>query len=256
MEGKYDGNVMHDVSFLKNGVRRSYRKMDEMQGIIVDEYLKTLKDPNTWFRMSFEQKFVADKILADVILNRGFISNQKAKKDFTKFSGLWANVLFHYGIGIENGLKGVIVKNQPELINFVIVENDVVLLDIGGKASKNHDLYSLANRAGILDKNLNLFKYDSDRKLVKNVLQHLTDNIRWAARYPVPNNPSKVFEMDDDVPHVCVYGFHILDVMKPIYGYFRKLQDPNEEYEDYLEEYFKTMEKEVENRIGKAMDEP
>ena len=33
--------------------------------------------------------------------------------------------------------------------------------DIGGKASKNHDLYSLANRAGILDKNLHLFKYDS-----------------------------------------------------------------------------------------------
>lgn len=234
----------------------SCRKIDEMQSIIVDEYLKTLKDPNTWFRMAFEQKFVADKILADVILNREFIRNQKAKNDFTKFSGLWANALFHYGIGIENGLKGVIVKNQPELINFEIVENDVVLLDIGGKASKNHNLYSLANRAGILDKNLNLFKYDSDRKLVKNVLQHLTDNIRWAARYPVPNNPSKVFEMDDDVPHVCVYGFHILDVMMPIFNYFRRLQDPTEEYEDYLEEYFKTREKGVEERIGKAMDEP
>lgn len=230
--------------------------MDERKNIIVDEYLKTLKDPNIWFRMAFEQKFVADKILADVILNRDFIRNQKAKNDFTKFSGLWANALFHYGIGIENGLKGVIVKNQPELINVEIVENDVVLLDLGGKASKNHDLYSLANRAGILDKNLNLFKYDSDRKLVKNVLQHLTDNIRWAARYPVPNNPSKVFEMDDDVPHVCVYGFHILDVMMPIFSYFRRLQDPTEEYEDYLEEYFKTREKGVEERIGKAMDEP
>lgn len=230
--------------------------MDERKNIIVDEYLKMLKDPNTWFGMAFEQKFVADKILADVILNRNFIRNQKAKNNFTKFSGLWANALFHYGIGIENGLKGVIVKNQPELINFEIVENDVVLLDIGGKASKNHDLYSLANRAGILDKNLNLFKYDSDRKLVKNVLQHLTDNIRWAARYPVPNNPSKVFEIDDDVPHVCVYGFHILDVMMPIFSYFRRLQDPTEEYEDYLEEYFKTREKGVEERIGKAMDEP
>ena len=218
----------------------------------VEVYLKTLKNPNTWFIQAFEQKLVADKILADVIMNKAFIRSQKAKKDFSKSSVLWANALFHYGIGIENGLKGVIVKNLPELINFEITEDDVILHDIGGKASKNHDLYSLANRAGILDKNFHLFKYDSDRKLVKNVLQHLTENIRWAARYPVPNNPSKVFEMDQDVPYVCVYGFHILDVMRPIYGYFRSLQDPNEEYEDYLEEFFKTREKEIEERIGKS----
>lgn len=211
-----------------------------------EEYIETLKNPNTWFRQTFEQKYVADKILADVILNKDFIRSQKAKNDFTKFSSLWANALFHYGIGIENGLKGVIVKNQPELINFEITEYDVILHDIGGKASKNHNLYSLANRAGILDKNLHLFKYDSDRKLVKNVLQHLTDNIRWAARYPVPNNPSNVFEMDHDVPQVCVYGFHILDVMEPIFGYFWSLQDSTDEYEDYLEESFKTMKKEVE----------
>ena len=148
----------------------------------VEDYLKTLKNPNTWFRQAFEQKLVADMILADVIMNKDFIRSQKAKKDFSKSSVLWANALFHYGIGIENGLKGVIVKNLPELINFEITEDDVILHDIGGKASKNHDLYSLANQAGILDKNLHLFKYDSDRKQVKNVLQHLTENIRWAAR--------------------------------------------------------------------------
>ena len=221
-----------------------------------DEYIEILRNPNTWFRIAFEQKFVADKILADVILNKDFVRSQKAKNDFTKSSVLWVNALFHYGIGIENGLKGVIAKNQPELINYEFVENDVVLQNIGGKTSKNHDLYSLANRAGILDKNLHLFKYDSDRKLVKNVLQYLTDNIRWEARYPVPNNPSKVFKMDHDVPHVCVYGFHILDVMEPIYDYFRKLQDLNEEYEDYLEEFFKIKENEIEKIMGKLMHEP
>ncbi len=173
-----------------------------------------------------------------------------------KYHALWGNTLFHYGIGIENGLKGVIVKNQPELINFEITEDDVILHDIGGKASKNHDLYSLANRAGILDKNLHLFKYDSDRKLVKNVLQNLTDIIRWVARYPIPTMPSKVFRMDDDVPHVCVYGFHILDVMEPIFGYFRSLQDSDDEYEDYLEEFCKTVQKDAEERMGTVMHEP
>ena len=180
---------------------------------------------------------VADKILADIIMNKDFLRSLKKTPNLLTFSTLWGNALFHYGIGIENGLKGVIVKNQPELINFEIVGDDVILHDIGGKASKNHDLYSLANRAGILDKNLHLFKYDSDRKLVKNVLQHLTDNIRWAARYPVPNNSSKVFEMDHDV----------------IFGYFRSLQDPEDEDEDYLWAFFKTKEKEVEERMGEMV---
>lgn len=191
----------------------------------VEDYLETLKNPNAWFRQAFEQKFVADKILADVILKKDFLRSLKEEKNMMKYTVLWGNALFHYGISIENGFKGVIVKNQPELINFEITEDDVILHDIGGKASKNHDLYSLANRAGILDKNLHLFKYDSDRKLIKNLLQNLTDIIRWAARYPIPTMPSKVFRMDDDVPHVCVYGFHILDVMEPIFGYFRSLQD-------------------------------
>ena len=51
----------------------------------VEDYLETLKNPNAWFRRAFEQKFVADKILADVILNKDFIRSQKAKNDFTKW---------------------------------------------------------------------------------------------------------------------------------------------------------------------------
>ena len=53
-----------------------------------------------------------------------------------------------------------------------------------------------------------------------------------------------------------MYGFHILDVMEPIYDYFRKLQDLNEEYEDYLEEFFKIKENEIEKIMGKLMHEP
>ena len=212
-----------------------------------EDYIKTLKDPDTWFRQAFAQKMVADKILADVIMNKDFLRSLKNSSNLLKFSTLWGNALYHYGIGIENGLKGVIVKNQPELINFEIVGNDIILHDIGGKASKNHDLYSLANRSRILDKNLHLFKHDSDRKLLKNVLQHLTDIIRWAARYPVPNNPSKVFEMDHDVPHVCVYGFHILDVIEPLFDYFKTLQSPdNDAEEDYLEKFLRAIENEEE----------
>ena len=204
-----------------------------------DSYLKILRNSEAWFEQAFAQKMVADKILVDVIMSEDFVTSLKEDESkLMDFVSLWGNALYHYGIGIENGLKGVIVKNYPELINLEMSSDDIVLKDIGGKASKNHDLYSLANRAGVLNRDLNLFKYDSDRKLLKNVLNHLTDVIRWASRYAVPTSPSKVFAIDRDVPMVGVYGVHILDVICPLFDYFQTLRDSNSKsVRDYLDEF-------------------
>ena len=142
-------------------------------------------------------------------------------KNYDDFVGLWSNALYHYGIGIENGLKGIIIKMYPEAVNFEVAEDDVILHDIGGKASKSHDLYTLANRAGILGKNKKELPFNVNLKLTKNVLQNLSDIIRWASKYPIPISSSKVFQMDEDVPHVCVYGFHILDTIGFFFDYFK-----------------------------------
>lgn len=203
-----------------------------------EEYLETLNNPNNWFDQAFAQKMVADKLLVDVIMNKDFLKSLDDNHNMSKFITLWSNALFHYGLGIENGLKGVIVKNKPELINFKISGDDVILYDIGGKAGKSHDLYSLADRAGILDRNPHLFKIEFDKKLVKNVLQSLSDMIKWAARYPIPKTLSKIFQIEENVPIICVYGFHIFDVIEPIYGYFKSLINSNNDfYEDYLENF-------------------
>lgn len=203
-----------------------------------EEYLEILNNPDSWFEQAFAQKMVADKLLVDVIVNKDFLNGLKDAHNMSTFIALWANALFHYGLGIENGLKGVIVKNKPELINFKISGDDVILRDIGGKAGKSHDLYSLANQAGILDRSSHLFKTDFDKKLVKNVLQSLSDMIKWAARYPIPKTLSKMFQIEENVPIICVYGFHIMDVIEPIYGYFKSLLDSNNDfYEDYLEKF-------------------
>lgn len=68
-----------------------------------EDYIKTLKDPDTWFRQAFAQKMVAD----DVIMNKDFLRSIKNSSNLLKFSTLWGNALYHYGIGIENGLKGL-----------------------------------------------------------------------------------------------------------------------------------------------------
>lgn len=220
-----------------------------------DDYLKKLKDPEVWFEHAFAQKMVADKLLVDVIMKKDFLLSLRKESNLSKYVALWSNALYHYGIGIENGLKGVIVKNQPELVNFEVSGDDVILHDIGGKASRNHDLYSLANRAGLLDRNSTIFKVDNDRVITKNVLQSLSDMIRWAARYPLPNNSAKVFRMDDDVPSVCVYGFHILDVICPIFDYFKSLRElDGEADEDYLEEYLNGVSKKAEDLMRKSQE--
>ena len=174
-----------------------------------DDYLKRLKDPEVWFEHAFAQKMVADKLLVDVIMKKDFLQSLRKESNLNKYVALWSNALYHYGIGIENGLKGVIVKNQPELVHFEVSGDDVISHDIGGKASRNHDLYSLANRAGLLDRNCEYRKGGFGGKLTKNVLQSLSDMIRWAARYPLPNNSAKVFRMDDDVPSVPYLGCYL-----------------------------------------------
>lgn len=220
-----------------------------------DDYLIKLKNPEVWFEHAFAQKMVADKLLVDVIMKKDFLLSLRKESNLNKYVALWSNALYHYGIGIENGLKGVIVKNQPELVNFDVSGDDVILHDIGGKASRNHDLYSLANRARLLDRNSTIFKVGNDRVITKNVLQSLSDMIRWAARYPLPNNSAKVFRMDDDVPSVCVYGFHILDVICPIFDYFKSLRElESEDDEDYLEEYLNGVTMKTEDLMRKSQE--
>lgn len=186
-----------------------------------ESYISTLKNPNSWFDQAFSQKMVADKILNEIIMNREFLVKIKETQDYDDFVVLWANALYHYGIGIENGLKAIIIKNNPEAVCFEVTDDDVILHDIGGKASRNHDLYSLANRAGVLGKNKKELPFNFNVKITKNVLQNMSDIVRWVSRYPIPVNSSKVFQMDEDVPHICVYGFHILDTIEFFFDYFK-----------------------------------
>jgi len=186
------------------------------------EYLKKLKDCNVWFDYSKSQRNVADKILYNCILDKDFVTNLKADKDYSEFVTLWSNAHYHYGIAIENGLKGLIIKHQPENIDFEIKGKNVILKNIGGQAGKTHNLLRLAETSGVFDSKVKLFRYKSDYESLKRVLLHLSDMIKWGARYPIPNNLDSIYRFDNAVPSVLIYGFHILDVMNPLFEYFEK----------------------------------
>jgi hypothetical protein len=53
-------------------------------------------------------------------------------------------------------------------------------------------------------------------------LKQLTEMINWGARYPLPMDTRVVHKFSEAVPSNMVYGFHILDVMEPLFNVFEK----------------------------------
>lgn len=186
-----------------------------------EEYISKLLNPKFWFEYALQQKKIGDQILNNCILNKDFIDNVRERNDYSDFNSFWSNVHYHYGIGIENGLKGLIIKDDPDMVHYEFnSDGDVILKNIGGKSGKSHDLLSIAENSGLFSPKYKPFKYESDIKALKIVLKHLSEMILWGARYPIPNGSKKYFKFDNSVPIVLVYGFHILDVIEPVFALF------------------------------------
>lgn len=183
-----------------------------------DDYIKKLKDPSSWFDYYRQQKLIAD-ILLEKLLSKEQVLKMKENKDKSNFTTIFVNAHYHWGIAIENGLKGLIVKYSPEKIEYEIKGNHVLLKNICGKAGKTHNLLQLAEVVGVFDKDKKICTYETDFESLKQVLLHLSDMIKWGARYPISNNTATIFKLSKNVPHVLVYGFHILDVMEPLFKY-------------------------------------
>lgn len=182
------------------------------------QYLEKLKNPKYWFQYAISQKYVGDQILDNCIMKKEVL--RKSTDDNSEYITLWSNAHYHYGIGIENGLKGILIKYNPDKINYEIKEDQIILQNIGGKSGRIHDLLSLAEFVGLFSDKYHLFKYEQDIKSLKIVLSHLSDMVKWGARYPIPNGSKKHFVFDNTIPAVLVYGFHILDVIEPVFQLF------------------------------------
>ena len=184
-----------------------------------EEYLDKLLDSKLWFINALQQKKIGDQILDKCIMNKDFLN--KAKYNYTEYTSFWSNVHYHYGIGIENGLKGLIIHDAPDKVHYELSPiGDLLLKNIGGKSGKSHDLLSIAENAGLFSQKYKPFKHQQDLKTLRIVLQHLSDMVIWGARYPVPNGSNKYFKFDNSVPLILVYGFHILDVIEPVFNLF------------------------------------
>lgn len=185
-----------------------------------DKYLEKLTNPKYWFQYAINQKYVGDQILENCIIKNSM--DHKYSDNKTEYITLWSNAHYHYGIGIENGLKGIVIKYYSDKINYDIKSDQIILHNIGGKSGRSHDLLLLAESVELFSDKFCLFKYDQDINSLKIVLKHLSDMVKWGAKYPIPNGSKKHFVFNNSIPAVLVYGFHILDVIEPVFKLFEK----------------------------------
>jgi len=184
-----------------------------------DEYLSKLKDYKLWFDYSEKQLLVAECILNDSLLSKERllkIKGEGASPD--DFVSLWTNSLYHYGVSIEIGLKALIIKYKPDELEANENPNGIQLKRIG-KGGKTHSLLALASDAGIF-KSIVLKNFQ--KKELEEVLDFLSDIIKWGARYPIPSNSQTMYMFNNKVHWKLVSSFHILDVIEPIFELFRK----------------------------------
>ena len=179
-----------------------------------EKFKSILYDYHVWLDYAIKQKKVADILMDNIHKNKNDIFI------------IWSSVHFHFAMGIENGLKGLIIKNNPDQINLLETEDNIIIKNIGGKGGKIHNLSSLARLAGIFNRQLNIYEAEVDYLYLENVLNHLSDCIKWISRYPIQNNLLNVYKYDSKkIPHPIIYGFHILDIIEPIFNLFEKELD-------------------------------
>jgi hypothetical protein len=177
-----------------------------------------ITDPKPWFEYSRKQRKIAD-ILFNYMLENQLVSKLNTSDGRESYLTIFVNAHYHWGISIENGLKGIIIKYLPDLVQYERSENRLKVKKI---ANNNHDLLHLAELAKIFHPASELYKHDSDYEALKEVLKHLSEMVKWGAKYPMPMDSAKVRNFTDTVPSKLVFGFHILDVMEPLFQFFDK----------------------------------
>jgi hypothetical protein len=186
----------------------------------MNKHEETLLNPKIWFEFTRKQRRIGNILLSSLMDKKSLLSIRKQKDTaIDDFVTVFSNAHFHWGIAIENGFKGLIVKHQPETITYKIEGDDLIIKNIAGN---HHNLVKLAEMTGVLNKEYGLYKYETDYLALIEVLKQLTEMVKWGARYPLPMDTRVVHKFSNEVPPTVVYGFHILDVMEPLFAAFDK----------------------------------
>jgi hypothetical protein len=134
-----------------------------------------------------------------------------------------------YGLALETGFKGTILRDQPGEIEFKMTADgtgkvqSVAIESFGVSIRDGHNLERLASMAGILKRGDGaVFQEDSDFQALREILLHLGDAVRWRVRYPVPTSNNAAHVAAESVP-AKVFGHYIRDWIDPVLDHLHGL---------------------------------
>lgn len=181
-----------------------------------DAYIDYLTDPLHW-----KQKAVSLRVSGDAVWNEFMeqlklsIDPKTKTMDDSKSEVAFAVLLnsqFLYSLAAECGLKGLLISDQPELLQITTVSDasgNMISAEIKRKGEfqfNTHNLQVLAEKSGILD--------EPEFQDMKEILAYATDVITWQGRYPVPLANDSDFKRKNTIPSK-VFGHYFRDWLDP-----------------------------------------
>lgn len=143
-----------------------------------------------------------------------------------------------YGLAIEAGLKAYLLRRQPSTIEFRLIADgtgelqSAEMKQFGVPLGTGHNLEQLAQKAGLLVRENNpVLPLESDQRVVRDLLKHLSDVVYWSGRYPVPMRSGDEYERDSSVPGVA-YGHYIRDWLDPLMDFLQGMHAPPSSFEE------------------------
>ncbi len=163
-----------------------------------------------------ESVAILERIKGEANTLQGHTNNIQATFDLVSTSQLL------YGYALETLLKCILITTKPDLVEFDIKSNgrgdliEAKVTQLGVAMNKGHDLPSLANAIGLIERSEN-------PKEVKLLLTYLTECIQWRSRYPTPQHSKKYITLSSEHNQFTYHNFRALFI--PIYELTNQIFD-------------------------------
>ena len=161
-------------------------------------YKHQLLDENQWIRIANELYRTANNLESQVKKiwkNASMDNNPDINNSFIAIYFMLASYV------IENYLKGIIIQKEKKKYKAFLENKCELPSDL-----KNHDLPSLAKKAGLEELDVGKFK----------ILERLSQCAIWHGRYPVPAKPK-------DFPFTEGFNEFDMDIIKEVIGKIKEI---------------------------------
>lgn len=220
-----------------------------------ESFMKIVTDPKSWEMQSKGLRRTGDALwnhFMEAWVQYGKAAKEKDKAAVLDSLDAVADYLTHaqmfWGLALETAFKGIILKSTPGEIELALQSDgtgtiqSVEIKQFGVPMNKGHDLVALAGKVGLFTRKDNpIFKEDSDFRIIREILLHLTDTVRWSARYPAPLKSQDHHVKPQDLP-VKIFGYFILDWLAPVLDHYIPLDsDPTRYMPKFLLDEFEAL---------------